>query len=143
MQMNSFIRPVYLPTVRLHRFIIYLLVASGIQMTHFLPRALYLILLQLAFCAIVMAVYQLWEWSRLTSFEEFAIEEDSFLYKNKGEAVRIVFTDILITFLYYSTLDKMKGSATLCIRLKTGKTYRFCGVLQVEKVLSQIKLGSS
>lgn len=109
-------------------------------MTYFLPRALYLILLQLAFCSVVMAVYQLWEWSRLTAFEEFGVGDDSFLYKNKSETVRIAFADIAITFLYYSTLDKMKGSATLCIRLKSGKTYRFCGVLQVEKVLSQIKI---
>lgn len=138
--MITYTQPIYLPTVRLHRFFIYLVVASAFQMTYFLPRALYLILLQLAFCAVVMAIYQLWEWLRLTAFEEFGVGDDCFLYKNKGETVRIAFADIAITFLYYSTLDKMKGSATLCIRLKTGKTYRFCGVLQVEKVLSQIKV---
>lgn len=138
--MVTYTQPIYLPTVRLQRFFIYLIVASAFQMTYFLPRALYLILLQLAFCSVVMAVYQLWEWSRLTAFEEFGVGDDSFLYKNKSETVRIAFADIAITFLYYSTLDKMKGSATLCIRLKSGKTYRFCGVLQVEKVLSQIKI---
>jgi len=109
-------------------------------MTSLLPKPLFLVLLQISACCVLMAVYQLWEWLRLTGYEEFSLEADSFLYKNKGETNRIAFADIAITFLYYSTLDKMKGSATLCIRLKTGKTFRFCGVLQVDSVLSQIKI---
>ena len=138
--MTNFIQPIYLPSVRLHRFLIYLILASLLQMTSLLPKPLFLVLLQISACCVLMAVYQLWEWLRLTGYEEFSLEADSFLYKNKGETNRIAFADIAITFLYYSTLDKMKGSATLCIRLKTGKTFRFCGVLQVDSVLSQIKI---
>ena len=140
--MGDFIVPVYLPKIRFHRFVIYLLVATILQISIYLPFSLRLIIMQIALCCLFMALYQLWEWSRLTSYEDYRLENGYFSYRYRGHEQQVMLADMEVTFLYYSSLDKMKGSATLCFRLKNGKTYRFCGISQVDKLLEQLENNS-
>lgn len=137
--MSEFVKPIYKAQIRLKRFIFYFITAMFLLMSFFLPFGFYLVSIQLAIVCLGMSFYQWWEWSRLTPFDELQIEQDSILYRVKNRDNRLPFSDLAITFLYYSSLDKSLGSATLCLRLKTGKTFRFCGIPQVDKLLPLIK----
>ena len=138
-EMTTFTQPLYLPNIRWQRFFLYVAVAAILCGFWALPFTLYLICLQVAFGCMVMAVYQIGEWRRLTAFDDYGFNEEGFIYRNRGHEYQVLFTDVDITFLYYSSLDKMKGSATLGIRLKSGQTYRFCGVREVDKLLPFFK----
>lgn len=137
---DTYTKPVYLPKKRLQRFFIYFFIAVLLSSGYFLPFSIFLICMQLAFISVLMAIFQWWEWQRLTPYDEFRMEKDCFLYRYKGQDIRLIFTDIAVSFLYYSSFDKRKGCATLGLRLKNGKTYRFCGITQVDKLLPKIYL---
>lgn len=138
--MSLSIKPLYKAQIRLKRFIFYFIFAMFLLMSFFLPFGAYLICIQLGLVCFIMSIYQWWEWSRLTPYDELHFEQDGILYCQKNKKIRLSFSDLAITFLYYSTLDKSRGSATLCLRLKTGQTFRFCGIPQVDKILPLIKL---
>jgi hypothetical protein len=138
--MSESFKPIYKAQIRLKRFIFYFCIVILLLMSFFLPFGVYLINIQLALVCLGMAIYQWWEWSRLTPYEELRIENNSVLYRIKNQEERLPFSALAITFLYYSSIDKSLGCATLCLRLKTGQTYRFCGINQVDKLLPLIKL---
>ena len=138
--MSDYLKPLYLPQVRLIRFVIYLLFAFVLFSCFFMPFGVYLVCIQIGLICLGMALYQWWEYSRLTSYKEMCISDYCVLYKDKGEELKLMFSDIAVTFLYYSSIDKEKGCATLCLKLINGKTYRFCGIQQVDHLLPKIKL---
>lgn len=136
---NIRIEPLYQRQVWLFSGILLFLLGCALQIACFLPLGYWLLVEFFAILIIYLAFFHFYEYLRLIDYEYFYIDRNGFCYQWKNVEKRVSYQEIDVSFLYYSSLDKKKGSATFCLRLKDGSNLRFSGVVNVDKLLIELQ----